>query len=318
MRTAMPSDSSRVRPLPGRGHTRRARAITAAATSLAGLCLALTPVLGSAPAGAAAPSATDTGFPEPFLGTPEYAHVAPTKLDGADRPNQPIGPRAADEIARAIGLNRKDTFSAAQYEEFITGGGKDGDKSQAKLVDASVKILTNTVGHPLYSNVDGKVTQSVLASYGVFVSTDGWLMSPANLAAPTRQVNAVIAPGGYMNRWCIKNGCVSALDTLYHSAYTSEVVYGTSAQQNADAAQLITNVKDGVSSVVGMSMGPALWIVNFALIWTLNPRLAQYMPARWAPLPPAVATALVAADGDTQHPGQVPYSEYASDFTDHS
>jgi hypothetical protein len=117
-----------------------------------------------------------------------------------------------------------------------------------------------------------------------------------------------------MNHWCIRNGCVSDLNTLYHSAYTADAAYGNSAQQNADAAQLITNTKDGVSSVVGMSMGPALWIVNFALIWTLNPRLAQYMPAGWAPLPPAVANALVAADGDTAHPGQVLYSQYASEF----
>jgi hypothetical protein len=314
MHSSTSSLRAQVRPAGPGGLASLRRRWVAAAVALAGLGLALTPVLGPLAQASAAPAATDTGFPEPFLGTPQFAHTAPTKLDSPDQLNQPIGPRAADEIAKAIGLNRKDTFSPQQYQEFITGGGKDGDKSQAELVDASVKILTNTVGHPLYSNVDGKVTQSVLASYGVFVSTDGWLMSPANLAAPTRQVNAVIAPAGYMNRWCLKNGCISALDTLYHSAYTSEVVYGTSAQQNADAAQLITNTKDGVSAVVGMSMGPALWIVNFALIWTLNPKLAQYMPARWAPLPPAVASALVAADSDTQHPGQVPYSEYASDF----
>lgn len=299
----------------------RRRRIVSALTALAGLGLALNPtlgVVGRAAAGAAAPNATDTGFPEPFLGAPEYAHVAPPKLDSADQLNQPIGPQAAEQVARAIGLNRKDTFSPQLYEEFITGGGKGGEKSQAELVDASVKILTNTVGRPLHSTADGKVTASVLASYGVFVSTDGWLMSPANEAAPTRIVNKVIAPGGYMNHWCIRNGCLSDLDTLYHSAYTADAAYGDSAQQNADAAQLITNTKDGVSSVVGMSMGPALWIVNFALIWTLNPRLAQYMPARWAPLPPDVANALVAADTDSGHPGQVPYSQYASDFDTHS
>jgi hypothetical protein len=42
------------------------------------------------------------------------------------------------------------------------------------------------------------------------------------------------------------------------------------------------------------------------------------MPARGTPLPPAVASALVAADSDKDHPGQVPYSEYAADFGDHS
>lgn len=296
---------------------RRSPVLVAAAASVAGLCLAVTPalgVVGQAPAGAAKPAATDTGFPEPFLGTPQYAYPAPAKLDNPDQLNQPIGPRAAEEIAKAIGLNRRDTFTERQYEEFITGGGEGGMKTPAELVDASVKILTNTVGRPLHSNVDGRVTASVLASYGVFVSTDGWLMSPANGAAPTREVNQVIAPGGYLSQWCALNGAEDALQTLQASAYTSEAAYGNSAQKHTDAAQLITNTKDGVSSVVGMSMGPALWIVNFALIWTLNPKLAQYMPARWAPLPPAVAGALVAADSDTAHPGQVPYSQYASDF----
>lgn len=295
----------------------RRRRFGTAAASVAGLCLAVTAalgVVGQAPAEAAPPAATDTGFSEPFLGTPQYAYVAPTKLDSPDQLNEPIGPRVAEEIARAIGLNRKDAFTENQYEEFIRGGGKGGKKVPAALVDASVKILTNTVGRPLHSNVDGHITPSVLASYGVFVSTDGWLMSPANEAAPTREVNRVIEPGGYMSQWCDDNGAKVSLDMLYHSAYTSEAAYGNSAQTNTDAAQLITNVKDGVSAPVGMSMGPALWIVNFALIWMLNPNLAQYMPARWAPLPPDVATALVAADSDTEHPGQVPYSQYASDF----
>ena len=37
----------------------------------------------------------------------------------------------------------------------------------------------------------------------------------------------------------------------------------------------------GVNSVVKMSMGPALWIVDFALIYTLNPPLAAEMAAKW-------------------------------------
>jgi hypothetical protein len=64
------------------------------------------------------------------------------------------------------------------------------------LVDASIRILTNTTGRPLYSVVNGVVTPSVLASYGLFVNVNGLLESPANTDAPTRKVNAVITPGG--------------------------------------------------------------------------------------------------------------------------
>ena len=35
-----------------------------------------------------------------------------------------------------------------------------------------------------------------------------------------------------------------------------------------------------------MSMGPALWLVNFLLLYILNPALAAAMPADWAPIPP--------------------------------
>jgi hypothetical protein len=56
-----------------------------------------------------------------------------------------------------------------------------------------------------------------------------------------------------------------------------------------------------------MSMAPALWAVNFALIYTLNPKLAADMPARWTPIPANVALAIAESPN-----GQVPYSKYAS------
>jgi hypothetical protein len=55
-------------------------------------------------------------------------------------------------------------------------------------------------------------------------------------------------------------------------------------------------------------MGPALWIVNFALIYTLNPTLAADLPAKWAPIPRAVVQAIDGAGG------REPYSQVASYF----
>ena len=55
-----------------------------------------------------------------------------------------------------------------------------------------------------------------------------------------------------------------------------------------------------------MSMAPALWIVNFALIYTLNPAKAALMPAEWAPIPRRVACAI-----ENSPTGQVPYKRYA-------
>ena len=209
--------------------------------------------------------------------------------------NRPFGQPLADEIAREIGLKKSDVLTEEQYREFIAGQGVpgSGNPEQAQLVDQSVKILTNTVGHPLpYKDENGKTGTSVLASYGLFVTTDGYLESPAYETAPTFLVNSVIMPGGYMSDWMKANGATKSLTQLYRSAYTSEAAYGNQAQIQSKPDELITNTKGGVNSVVGMSMGPALWIVNFALIYTLNPSLAAEMPAEWAPVPSGVVQAI--------------------------
>jgi hypothetical protein len=60
-------------------------------------------------------------------------------------------------------------------------------------------------------------------------------------------------------------------------------------------------------------MAPSVWIVNFCLIYVLNPRLAALMPAYWTPVPSEVVQAIEAAEPVGDSPGgQVPYSQYAS------
>jgi hypothetical protein len=282
----------------------------ATVVALVGL-LAVTEPVATQAAGAAVRGSSDTGYAEPFAGTPQFEYVAPPEISDQSQLNQPIGQHVANEIAREIGLKRLDVLTEQQYREFISGEGVpgSGDVQSSELVDQSVKILTNTVGHPLaYRDDSGHIVASVLASYGLFVTTNGELESPAYETAPTYLVNGVIAPTGYMASWMKANGATKSLEQLYKSAYTSEVVYGNEAQNQSKPAELITNTKGGVSSVVGMSMGPALWIVNFALIYTLNPSLAAEMPAEWAPIPSPVVQAI--ANGH----GQVPYSTVASYF----
>ncbi len=256
-----------------------------------------------------AAASTRTGFSEPYSGTPKYLKYAPTQAIRAAQLNQPLGAKAAARIARGLGLKRRDVFTAKQYRLFVSGKGHGGDPASAKLVDASVRILTNTTGRPLYSDVDGVRTATVLASYGLLVNTDGLLESPANSTAPTRKVNAVLVPGGYMGTWSRHNGAARSMRNLYRSAYTSEAVFGFKSQAAAGVAQLVPNLKGSISSTVGMSIAPSIWITNFALIYTLNPSLAAKMPARWVPIPANVASAIAVSPT-----GQVPYSEYASSF----
>jgi hypothetical protein len=272
--------------------------------------LALVGIHGAGPAAEAAEAATpvaDTGFTQPYAGPEEYLPLADRELTEPTQLHAPIGLARANEIAAGMGLSPDDAFTPQQYHDFITGQGVGGDPTQAALVDKSVAILVNTAGHPLPSVIDGQVTGSVLASYGLFVNEAGVLMSPANDDAPTRQVNAVIAPGGYLGTWCHDNGCESSIEALYASAYHVEVVYGLLSQQISGAAQLVPNTMNGVTSRVGMSMAPSIWLTNFALLYVLEPEIAAAMPAYWAPIPANVADAIAASPN-----GQVPYCAYAS------
>jgi hypothetical protein len=250
-----------------------------------------------------------TGFAQPYAGTPKYQKYAPTEATSASQVNRPLGSKAADRLARKLGLNKAHVFTAEQYALFISGKGVGGSKRDAELVDASVRIFTNTTGRPLYRNVNGRVTPIVLSSYGLFVNKFGMLESLANTDAPTRKVNVVLKPGGYLGTWCRKNGCRDSLRMLYRSAYRSEVVYGNRSQKQSGVDQLVPNQKGARRSTVGMSMAPSIWIVNFVAVYTLNPKLAAYMPARWTPIPADVVQALKASPT-----GRVRYSEYQSSF----
>ena len=264
-------------------------------------------VAGDSLAGATTPTGATTGFTRPFSGTPRYVHLAPREITKPAQLNQPIGQKVADQIATKLGLSRGHVFTQQQYREFVTGRGVGGDPADTEIVDRSVRIFTNTTAHPLYSDVDGKLTASVLASYGLFVNKSGLLESLANSSAPTRKANALIAPGGYFGTWCRANGATAALAMLYKSGYTSELPFGIKAQQVSGVAQLVTNKRHGTSIEVGMSMAPLIWLVNFALLYVLNPAVAAKMPARWSPIPSSVANAILASPT-----GQVPYSEYAA------
>lgn len=272
----------------------------AAATAATGLLA--TPAAGIA-------SAPDTGFAKPYAGAPRYERFAPREVTAKRQINRALGEQRAHRIARKIGLDPRRVFTKRQYRLFVSGRGTGGDPAAAKLVDESVRILTNTAGRPLWSQIDGRRVPTVLASYGLMVNRTGLLQSPANAAAPTRQVNTVIEPGGYLPRWCRQNGARDSLRMLYRSAYLQEAVYGNASQQSAGVAQLVPNSRNGVNGTVGMSMAPSIWIVNFALIYVLKPALAAKMPARWTAIPEDVVEAIEASPT-----GQVPYADFAGQF----
>ena len=134
----------------------------------------------------AASADESTGFSLPFSGAPAYEHLAPTQVTDPSQLHAPLGREWAEDIARQIGLRPEDALSEQQARDFTTGGGVGGSKEAAEIIQGSIDILINTTGHPMYSDVNGVSTPTVLGSYGLYVTPDGMLQSPANASAPTR------------------------------------------------------------------------------------------------------------------------------------
>jgi len=308
---------------------RRFRAPTAVAVAVAAaslLAVAGTQFVGIAVAEDLATDDTETGFSRPFSGPERFEFLAPTQATSTSQINEPIGLVLAHKIAQQLRLDRDKVLTFEQFRAFITGGGVpgSGNPAAAKLADESVKIFINTSGFPLRSKVKGKTTKSVLGSYGLFVTKDGWLESLANNDAPTRIANSLLVPPatcddddpsycGYIDNWFRANNATEALEQLYASAYTVEAFYGFLSQQlsqkQTGEAQLVTNTKGDVSTRVGMSMAPSLWLTNFALLYTPRPEVAAEMPAYWTPIPENVAHAI-----ERSPIGRVRYSRFESEF----
>ena len=249
---------------------------------------------------------------QPYLGLYRFVPFAPKKARNPNQINTRLGIKRAHLIAYKLGLNRRDSLSNSNYIKLISGKGIGGSMSDAKLIDESVKILTNIKANPIVVDIDGVKTPTVLGSYGLFVNKDGFLMSCANTESPARQVNEVIMPKGYLDVWCKNNNAISSLKALYRTVFLIEAIYGYKAQLDASVAQLVVvNCPNSQQPLYfGMSMCPAIWIVNFYLLYILNPSLAALMPGWWEPIPQPVVDILL-----QNTTGTVKYSEVKQYFT---
>lgn len=300
---------------------------------------------GGAMSVSAAPAPPDTGFNETNAGVVKYQPFAPTEATRARQVNAPLTQKEADRLAGIFGFDKDKAFTKKQYAAFVSGKGRPAGYTKAEarkaatLTRLSVEYLTNTTGNTYTRIIDGEEVTVNLGSYGLIVSKDGMLKVPANCPDPTspafsdcspvRQINWVLAPQaicdnpdlaksppagvpcGYMGAWMRSNKARGTLKELYSSAYAGEVPYASQSQDDAKIPQLIyVERADGSAATVGVPVAPAMWILNYLLVYALNPEAARFFPAYWATIPEEVVTAIQESDN-----GQVPYSEYMQYFT---
>ena len=236
-------------------------------------------------------------------------NLSPNIMINSNDIHSPIGINKAHYIASNLGLNKNMCFTSNQFDMFITGKGIGGSLSNSSIIDECVKIFTNTTGNSISVNIDGTIESYVLSSYGLFVNETGMLMSLANTDSPCRQVNTLIAPGGYVDQWCRNNNAQNVLYAIYRMSFLIEAYYGFNSQSISGLSQLvpyyIENKYSNNTIYVGMSMCPSIWITNFWFLYVLNPHLAAMMPAYWTPIPMAIVIAMSNSSN-----GQVQYLTY--------
>ncbi len=284
----------------------------------------------------AAPAAAEprpTGFEQPYQGPPKYAHLSATKAVVDAQINMPLGQARADVLARQLGFPKRLAMTKRQFRLMLAGGGVGGGTPEARrsgqIIAGSIRDLTNTLGSEYVRVIDGEPTPIRLASYGLIVAPDGTLESPGHVGTPARTFNYLLLPQrlcdnpdvvadmpkgircGYVNSFMLKNGAADSWRALYASAFPKFIPYGPLAQGKSEPHELAPNSLDGTSTLVGISMPPPLWLINFLLVYAANPEIAANFPAHWTPIPEPVAEALVSSET-----GQVRFSDYQQYFPD--
>lgn len=300
--------------------------------------------VGGAMSVSAAPAPPDTGFNETNAGVVKYQPFAPTEATRMRQVNAPLTQKRADRLARIFGFDKDKAFTKKQYRAYMSGKGrppgytKAEARKAAQLTRLSVEFLTNTTGNTYTRIIDGEKVSVNLGSYGLIVSKDGMLKVPANCpepssaafsdCSPVRQINWVLAPDaicdnpdltksppagvpcGYMGAWMRSNNARGTLKELYSSAYAREVPYASQSQDDAQIPQLIyVQRPDGSTAAVGVPVAPAMWILNYLLVYALNPEKARFFPAYWEPIPEEVVTAIEESEN-----GQVAYADFMDLF----
>ena len=69
----------------------------------------------------------------------------------------------------------------------------------------------------------------------------------------------------------------------------------------------MTSIWFSLSSRVPVA--PAMWILNYLLVYALNPEKARFFPAYWEPIPEEVVTAIEESEN-----GQVAYADFMDLF----
>ena len=246
-----------------------------------------------------------------------YAQLAPTLAQNPSQLNQPIGQARAEITAAAFGLDRSLVLTPQQTQYFLGVPGR--RTAQQQLIWDCVNNLTNTTVNPIVRDVHGTRTNVILGSYGLttYYDSTGRLMIQSDCASSgTQQAECLVFNSyltGYIQKRMLEIGAYRSWRMMVSSDSFKKLAAASLKCQAAHEGACFTDYTlNGVRNPAGVALTPALWGVNFDLIYLLTkPNGQSYgadMPAYFSFIPDQVADALKAS------PFGIPYDDFIGYF----
>ena len=179
--------------------------------------------------------------------------------------------------------------------------------------------LTNTTVNPIARDVHGTRTNVILGSYGLttYYDSTGRLMIQSDCASSgTQQAECLVFNSyltGYIQKRMLEIGAYRSWRMMVSSDSFKKLAAASLECQAAHEGACFTDYTlNGVRNPAGVALTPALWGVNFDLIYLLTkPNGQSYgadMPAYFSFIPDQVADALKAS------PFGIPYDDFIGYF----
>ena len=239
-----------------------------------------------------------------------FNSLAPTKATNPLQVNEPIGLEQAHSTAEALGFEKSFLLTESERDCFLRGATIEDPILRAAYVGTLRKCLANLTStrgglqaNILFKIVDGEVADlqlPTLGSYGLksrFATVDGkrelMITSDCSPNEPCINFNKLLA--GPLEAVAKRCGFIEKFEALF--SQTPIICLGARASKCQEQVisfsdSCLALYRNEDKEYYGLAVTPWLWLVNFALIYFADPRIAAYMPKYRYNIPDALVAAL--------------------------